>query len=187
MAAGIDTLLKYRNQRGGALLIILISASLFGFMVAIAGTSWQTIMQRHKEQELLWRGGQIRSAICSYYNYKPTEGVPLRQFPESLNDLLTDSRGKEPVKHLRKLYHSPLASQDWLLLPSPAGGIMGVLSDSEEMPFKMTGFKKENKSFNGQLRYKDWHFLCRPTQTKDKKIPATNVKSSSLKFGAEHF
>lgn len=167
MAAGMDTLLKYRNQRGGALLIVLISASLFGVMAAIAGTSWQTIMQRHKEQELLWRGGQIRSAICRYYNFGLAEGVPLKQFPESLNDLLSDSRGKEPVKHLRNLYRNPLVGQDWSLLMSPAGGILGIFSDSEERPFKRNGFKKENKSFMGQLRYKDWRFICVPTKIQD--------------------
>lgn len=185
MAARISAFPKYRNQRGGALLIVLISVSLIGFMAGIAGTSWQTIMQRHKESELLWRGGQIRSAICRYYNYKPTEGAALKQFPQRLDDLLSDSRGKKPVKHLRRLYRNPLADQSWLLLMSPTGGIMGVFSDSETLPFKMDGFSQANKSFIGKLRYKDWQFLCVPSISKKKKTPSSDDKSSSLKFGAQ--
>ncbi len=177
--------LKRCKQRGSVLLLVLISVTLFGFMAAIAGTSWQTIMQRHKEEELLWRGGQIRSAIGRYYNFKPSDGTPLSQFPPTLDDLLLDSRAPEPIKHLRKLYTNPFSDHGWDPIMSPRGGVMGVFIDSEDMPFKRYGFKEEDKSFNGQLRYKDWHFLWIPTKTVPPKPPTIDEKNSSLNFGAK--
>jgi type II secretory pathway pseudopilin PulG len=170
------TVHKLKNQCGAVLLMILVSVTLFGLMAGIAGTSWQTMMQRHKENELLWRGTQIRKAIDSYYNFKPSETVAIKQFPSSLNDLIKDPRILTPIKHLRKLYSDPVAGADWILIMAPGGGIMGVHSSSEAMPFKRYGFSEDNKLFNGQLRYIDWTFQYIPTKTNTKKKLESKVE-----------
>lgn len=168
---------KLNNQHGAVLLMVLVSVTLFGLLAGIAGTSWQTMMQRHKEKELLWRGSQIRKAIDSYYNFKPSETVAIKQYPPSLNDLIDDSRTLAPVRHLRKLYSDPITGDDWLLIMAPGGGIMGVHSSSEAMPFKRYGFSKDNESFNGQLRYLDWTFQYAPTKTEKKKKQESKVET----------
>lgn len=170
---------KLKSQRGAVLLLILVSVTLFGLLAGIAGSSWQTIMQRHKEEELLWRGSQIRKAINSYYNYKPSEAVAIKQFPSSLDDLISDPRILKPVKHLRKIYSDPITGNDWLLIKAPGGGIMGVHSSSETKPFKRYGFSESNKSFNGQLRYIDWDFLYTPTKADKEKQLNRKVESKN--------
>jgi len=63
------------NQQGAILLMVLITVALMGLMAGIAGSSWQTIVQRAKEADLLWKGNQIRQAIGSYYEASQVGGA----------------------------------------------------------------------------------------------------------------
>ena len=56
---------RLTNQHGVALMAVLMAVTILGLMSGIAGSSWKTIVQRGKEQELLWRGNQYRLAIES--------------------------------------------------------------------------------------------------------------------------
>ena len=170
-----------QNQRGAVLLMALLSVTLIGLLAGIAGSSWQTLMQRNKETELLWKGNQIRQAIKSYYQFSTSNGVPLQQYPPALDDLLQDPRSLEITRHLRHLYLDPMNSEDWELIPAPGGGVMGVKSTVDEVPFKQSGFSEENKSFVGKQSYHAWQFTYTPVSTQKKKQP----DSSAIKFGQE--
>jgi len=103
--------MNYAGNKGFVYLWALFAVTVAGVVMAATGQVWQTKMQREKELELLFIGDQFRKAIMSYYNNQLT-GV--RQYPESLKDLLEDKRGATPIRHLRKIYVDPMTwSDEW--------------------------------------------------------------------------
>ncbi|PLY00967.1 MAG: hypothetical protein C0622_08030 [Desulfuromonas sp.] len=72
------------------MLVLLIAVTILGLSAGMAGSSWKIITQRAKEQELLWRGNQIRKAIASYY--KTGHAGVQASYPSSMDDLLRDPR-----------------------------------------------------------------------------------------------
>ncbi len=97
------------GKKGFVYLWALYAITVAGVMMAATGQVWQTKSQREKEQELLFIGDEFRKAIMSYYNNQLT-GV--RQYPESLEDLLEDKRGPVPIRHLRRIYIDPMTMDD---------------------------------------------------------------------------
>ena len=150
--------------------------TLLGLMAGIAGSSWQTIVQRGKEQELLWRGGQIRKAIASYYDTK--QGGAKKSFPARFDLLLKDARFISTKRHLRQHYMDPLTGDDWVILKHPSGGIKGVRSGSEKEPFKKENFRIENEKFAGKTTYAEWEFIYKPDKNKPDKTSAKKNKGS---------
>ncbi len=170
---------KNFNQHGAALMLVLIILTLMGLAAGIAGSSWQTITQRAKEEDLLWKGGQIRTAIGRYYQTPQTGGTTIRKFPAGLEDLLLDSRYLETVRYLRKLYPDPMTGSQWEIVAAPGGGVMGVKSTSTQKPFKQDNFPEENRNFSGKQSYREWEFIYQPTVPKTTK-PATGTGSSGV-------
>ncbi len=158
-----------QNQRGVALIAVLVAVSLLGLMAGIAGSSWQTIRQRDREAELLWRGGQIRKAIESYYTMSHGQGTQ-KIYPSSLDNLVKDPRFVETRRHLRRLYLDPITGEDWIVLKDPNGRIIGVRSRSELTPFKQDNFSEENKDLAGKQSYSEWLFVYE-AKTAKKKTP----------------
>ena len=150
---------KLNSQQGAVLLMVLVSVVLLGLMAGIAGSSWQTIIQRAKETDLLWKGNQIRRAIGSYYETSHAGGAAPQSFPSELDFLIKDPRFLETRRHLRRLYPDPMTGEDWEIIKDPSGRIMGVRSSSEKEPFKQDSFIEENKSFVDQKSYRDWQFI----------------------------
>lgn len=176
---------RLTNQCGIALLGVLIAVTILGLMAGIAGSSWKTIMQRAKEQELLWRGDQYRQAIASYY--QTAHAGAQAMLPRTLDDLLKDPRSVSTLRHLRKLYPDPLTGGDWVLVKGPAGRIKGVHSSSPLKPFKQDGFSEENKDFAGKTTYSEWLFVFDTTsvtkQTSTPKTPqSTNPPATKTPF-----
>ncbi len=100
-----------RANKGFVYLWALFAVTVAGITLAATGQVWQTKLKREKELELLFIGDEFRKAIMSYYNNQLT-GV--RQYPESLEELLEDKRGPVPVRHLRKMYIDPMTlSDEW--------------------------------------------------------------------------
>ena len=150
---------KLNNQHGAVLLMVLVSVALLGLMAGIAGSSWQTIVQRAKETDLLWKGNQIRRAIGSYYETSHAGGAAPQSFPSELDFLIKDPRFLETRRHLRRLYLDPMTGEDWDIVKDPSGRVMGVRSSSDKEPFKKDNFIEENKSFVDQQSYHDWQFV----------------------------
>jgi type II secretory pathway pseudopilin PulG len=153
---------QLKNQHGAVLLMVLVTISLLGLMAGMAGSSWQTIVQRSKEEDLLWKGNQIRRAIESYYTSPQIQGTAAKAFPSQLQHLLVDPRFLEKTHHLRRLYPDPMTGKEWDLIRGPGGQIIGVKSSSNKVPFKQDGFSEINHKFRGQQSYANWQFVYQP-------------------------
>ena len=155
-----------RDGEGGyamAALIVALTVMLIG--MSVAAPSWRYLVKDMKEEELIFRGGQIADAI-ERYQARNGNAVPL-----SL-DVLVKGR------YLRKRYEDPMTEDgEWRLIrfgepivpghprPTPGtvpgggatglgtgpvvGGIFGVASKSTEEGLRL---------FNGRSRYDEWVF-----------------------------
>ncbi|MBL0010223.1 MAG: hypothetical protein IPP22_02805 [Nitrosomonas sp.] len=104
-------------ENGFVYLWALFAIALAGIVMAGTGQVWQAKSLREKEAELLYIGEQFRKAVMSYYNTGP------KQYPESLEDLLHDTRTPAVKRHLRKIYTDPITNTaEWgLIEESPSG------------------------------------------------------------------
>lgn len=161
------------NQHGSLLVFVLIAVTLLGLLAGIAGSSWQTIVQQAREQELLWRGGQIRQAIGSYY--QTAHGGGQSSYPATFEHLLKDPRFAGTKRHLRRHYLDPLTGEDWALIKEPNGRIKGVRSLSEKEPFKKDNFSKENEKLAGKTTYSEWEFIYIPEKKTAIPVPPPAV------------
>lgn len=147
--------------RGGAggftYLGLLVLVALIGLALAAAGEVAATSGQREREAQLLWVGHQYRAAIGRYWSLR-------RTYPLTLEELL----GAAPdapvqVRCLRRLYPDPMTNAvDWVLVPAPSGGIMGVASSSRRAPLKTGHFDEADQDFQDAGVYGDWQFTFRP-------------------------
>ena len=153
-------------ERGTALLTLLVAVVLLGLAAAKAGQSLAALMQREREDELLWRGQQYRQAIASYY------GVKQGMYPARLEDLLKDPRFPGTVRHLRRLYLDPMTGKEWEPVKDPAEKLIGVRSTSELTPFRQAGFPKVLENLDGKTKYSEWEFVFIP----EKKATTTPSK-----------
>ena len=151
----------FSNSNGFALLAVLTIVIIMGISLGAVGLSWSIILKREREEELLFRGSQIRDAISRWNIPRPGEhaSTPLRD----LKDLLKDPRTPQTVRYLRRLYTDPITNKEWVLLIDPSKGIQGVASASQEMPLKTSGFPDDFQDFNGKSRYCEWRFIYTPT------------------------
>jgi type II secretory pathway pseudopilin PulG len=150
------------NNKGFALLAVLTMVIIMGISLGAVGLSWRTIMQREREEELLFRGSQMRDAITRWYALKSVEqaAMPLRD----LKDLLKDPRTPQTVRYLRRLYTDPMTNKEWELINDPTKGIQGVASTSQETPLKTAGFPDDLQDFAGKSRYSEWRFVYTPSK-----------------------
>jgi type II secretory pathway pseudopilin PulG len=149
--------LSVRSQEGFTYIGVLLAVALIGTQLALAGVVWSFAQARQKERELLFVGGQFRTAISQYY-LNPMG--PQKEYPRRLDDLLKDPRYPGTVRHLRKIYADPITGKkQWGLIRLPNGGIIGVYSLSEEAPIKTGNFRPTDISFTNKQRYVDWKFV----------------------------
>jgi type II secretory pathway pseudopilin PulG len=147
---------QLRNgQRGAVLLTVLVALTLLGLSAGIAGSSWKSVMQRAREQELLFRGDQYRRAIASYHAARGG-------YPQRLEDLLKDPRALHTLRHLRRLYLDPMTGRAFETIRDKGGRIKGVYSASTLHPFKKEGFAEPYKDFAKAVTYRDWRFEFAP-------------------------
>ena len=163
--------MKPRHRQGGfTYLGLLFFVAILGVGLGMAGELWSVQSQRDKEAELLFAGRQIRAAIQSYYDSAPAGQQ--RRLPTKLQDLLEDKRWPVVHRHLRRLYVDPMTgTPDWLVLPGPGGGIVGVRSRSGIRPFKQAGFEEDEDSFEGAASVGEWTFALDTTGKSEKASP----------------
>ena len=144
------------NRKGFTYLAALMMVIIIGIMLGAVGQMWNTVMQREKEEELIFRGRQYKDAITRWY--KPRAGkqpTPLRK----LDDLLSDPNSLTTVRYIRRLYKDPITGKDWKIFNDPNKGIQGVASTSEDKPLKTKGFPDDLSDLSGKTRYSDWLFM----------------------------
>jgi len=146
-----------RSARGFTYVGLLALIVLIGLMLAAAGEVASTAAQRERESQLLWVGHEYRAAIARYWGQT-------RAFPPTLQDLLGSAPdAKIQVRYIRRLYPDPMTNAvDWVVVPAPNGGIMGVASSSKRPPLKTRQFEPPDQAFEGAAAYSDWQFTFQP-------------------------
>lgn len=147
-----------RSSEGGftyltALMIVMV----MGIMLAKTGQSWQQMMQREKEEELLFRGSQMQEALTRWH--RPAGGGHVATPLTDLKHLLQDPRTAGTVRHLRRPYLDPVTGKEWELIRDTARGIIGVRSRSELKPFKVDNFPEPLKGLTNKKSYREWQFV----------------------------
>jgi type II secretory pathway pseudopilin PulG len=155
---------RIQRERGFTYIALLAAIVIIGISLAAAGKYWSNILQREKEEELLFRGDQYVKAIERYAKAIP--GVV--RTPASIDDLLNDSRLMNR-HHLRRRYKDPITGEDFVEMFSIIGGqtkqLIGVHSSSDKEPLKQSNFPAGPndppyfKDFEGKKKYSEWQFV----------------------------
>jgi hypothetical protein len=155
------------SMKRGYLLIVLMLAVFtlsIGFMIAVP--IWQTELQREKEEELIFRGGQYVEAVRLYTLKNPG------RFPSSLEELVK-------ARHLRRLFRDPMTvGGEWNIILNPGGagparGAGGPVQEVVIVPEKALASVKNAqiigvvspstmtsvKIYNDQQSYDKWLFF----------------------------
>lgn len=147
------------GSRGFTYISLLFIMTVSGIALAQAGTFWSTVMRREMEEELLFRGGEIRDAIGMYYESSPGA----KSYPRNIEDLIKDTRYPVAKRYLRKIYPDPFTGKaDWEMIKAADGGIMGVKSRSVKEPYKKKNFPASLKGFEEKSSYSQWEFVYFP-------------------------
>jgi type II secretory pathway pseudopilin PulG len=112
------------RERGYTLVAIMVFMTLIAISILVVSPTVSKIMQREREEELIFRGRQYAQAIL---NYQKRQG----RFPLNLKDLMTTK-----PRSARKLYKEPMCNcENWGLIrvgqpwpppppgSNPAGGL----------------------------------------------------------------
>jgi type II secretory pathway pseudopilin PulG len=151
-----------RSCEGGfTYLTALMLVMIMGIMLAKTGQSWQQLMQRENEEELLFRGSQIQDALTRWY--RPAAGLHVATPLTDLKHLLRDPRVAGKVRHLRRLDRDPMTGKEWELIRDPVRGIIGVHSSSDLKPFKLDNFTEPLKGLTNKKSYHEWLFVVQAT------------------------
>ncbi len=152
------------SNKGFTYLMALILIVIMGIMLGAIGQSWQTIMKREKEAELIFRGSQIKDAITAWNTPAKSVGQ-IQQVATPLTDLkhlLEDPRTVDRKRYLRRMYTDPVTDKDWVIIRDPIKGIIGVASSSPDKPLKVDNFPDNLKDLAGKEKYSDWKFIFVP-------------------------
>lgn len=149
-------------QSGFTYVGVLIAVALLGVALAGLGQLWSAQVTRERERELLFIGGQYRSAILSYVASTPP-GKP--RYPRTLEDLVEDRRNVALRRHLRQVYPDPFTGRpDWETVLAPDGGIAALHSRHDGLPMKIGNFPPQFAKFEDARSYRDWVFGAPPTK-----------------------
>jgi type II secretory pathway pseudopilin PulG len=131
----------FANQNGFTYILALTIVMIMGIMLGMVGQSWKNIKQREQENELLFRGSQIKEAIENWYNgkYKPNSmphdrkvrplmdlkdllkdpNMPIifRFIPQSYASKVDDRNPKcAPDCAALKLFQDPMTGKEWTII-----------------------------------------------------------------------
>lgn len=164
-----DPITVCKNQ-GFTYIGVLIIVAVMMMALGAASEIWHSVMQREKEQELLFIGHQFRTAIGKYYALSGS------RYPPNLEALLeSDNTGAKKARFLRKLYIDPMTGDNkWGLVTGLDAKVTGIYSLSEEKPFKTSGFIDADIELEKAKTYSDWKFVYivkAPAQS----LPSGNV------------
>jgi len=143
--------------------MVLAMVVVVGIAASTAITTNSFKVKRDREEELLFRGVEIKNAIRSFY----LVGKSNKVFPRSLAQLVKDTRYPHK-RHLRKEYLDPITNTDFQMIPSMDGGFSGVFSSSNATPLKQANFPVGLIKLEGATQYSDWQFEYVPPKKTSK-------------------
>lgn len=155
---------------GFTYLMTLMLVVIMGIMLGMVGQSWRTVMKREREEELIYRGVQIRDAIKDWNDKDNKKNPPPTKLNE-LKQLVQDNRVVSGKRRLRREYKDPITGKDFNLIMDPLLGIVGVASTSSDKPLKTGGFPDDLKDLTEKQKYSDWKFIYQQNK------PGTQPKS----------
>jgi type II secretory pathway pseudopilin PulG len=150
-----------RARAGGFTYVgLLILMAIVGIAATASVQLGAVAQRRGAEQELLFLGAQFRAAFTSYANASPPNQP---RFPRTLEQLLRDPRVPGLRRHLRRVPVDPLTGKDeWGIVRSADGYIVGIHSLSEAAPIKRGNFGAEFAEFAQASSYQGWVFKAAP-------------------------
>ena len=188
-----------RHERGYAMAALLVSLAVIGVIVGMAMPVWRTVVQREREEELIFRGRQYARAIQLF------QRKYANAYPPNV-DVLVEQR------FLRKKYKDPVSKdgefeilyQATLAQRAAAQAGRGGLSPSTPMTAVqpgaapgavagsgfgtqvagpqggVVGVASKNKErsirvYNGRSAYSEWQFIWVPATTPPRTGPAGSV------------
>lgn len=153
----------FGSSQGFTYTALLAAIVIIGITLGSASKYWSSLMARDREEELLFRGNQYRMAIQKYMT-----AIPGRvQYPESIDQLLKDSRSPNGKRHLRQKFKDPITGEDFVLkIDQLSRRITGVHSSSEKEPIKKSNFSGDDRGFEGKTKYNEWIFEVITAQTR---------------------
>jgi len=168
-------------ESGYSLVALVSSMTVMFILMAAAMPTWKYIMKNDREEELLYRGGEIADAIVRFQKKNSNA------YPTSLDQLVKG-------KFLRRLYKDPMSKDGkWKLvhqgqaLPGGPAGIPGVGLGTSSTPTTTTtsttlatrpgggqggtsvgpilgvvstSTEKSLRIFNGRTQYNEWIFAA---------------------------
>jgi type II secretory pathway pseudopilin PulG len=175
LEANASRIRGHDGQCGYAMAALLVAMAVMAVLMTVAMPTWKQMMQREKEEELIFRGTQYARAIGAYQRKYANASPPTI-------DVLIEQH------FLRKKYKDPLApTQDGEFAPlyvsnqnpgspggqggpggqsstagtlastTPSGGIIGVAS-------KNTG--ESLRTYNDHHHYNEWQFIALQQSTR---------------------
>lgn len=134
---------------------LLVAIALLSLALSVAMPSWKTLVQREKEEELIWRGQQYDRAIQLYRKKNAAPGAPSV-------DKLVEGR------FLRKKYKDPITNADFEVIGvSQTPTAPGVQQPQRGFGQLVGGVRSKSKAkslrvLNGRTVYSDWQFTYVP-------------------------
>lgn len=142
-------------EAGFAMAGLLVAIAVMSLMLSVAMPTWRTLVQREKEEELIWRGQQYDRALQLYRKKNAAPGAP------SIDALVQG-------RFLRKKYKDPITNSDFEVIGlSPAGNAPGVQQPRQGFGQLIGGVRSKSKEkslriLNGRSVYSDWQFTYVP-------------------------
>jgi type II secretory pathway pseudopilin PulG len=152
------------SERGFAMAGLLVGIALLSLGLSVAMPTWKTLIQREKEEELIWRGQQYDRAIQLYRKKNAAPGAP------SLDHLVQG-------RFLRKKYKDPITGGDFEVVgvgQAPRAAGVGQTPRAAGVRQPQRGFgqliggvrsKSTARSFrvlDGRSTYNEWQFTYVP-------------------------
>ena len=141
---------KIPGRQGGfilAMLLALITAA--GILLTKAMPSVVAEVQRDQEEELIFRGEAIRTAMR---RYKAKTG----NYPTSLEELM-----KVKPRILRKLYKDPMTAEgEWEIVTAVQPGASGNATGLPIAAIHSRSSKDSFKIYQGKTLYSEWVFAA---------------------------
>ncbi|HFK7188288.1 hypothetical protein [Serratia odorifera] len=147
------------GQGGFTYLFVLLALTVLALALLKSQEMIKVHHHQQQEDELLFRGEQIRQAINSYQQASYANGC----YPPGFDALLVDARGGKKNYHLRRWFVDPLTgSQQWGMVHDQKGRWIGVHSQGHGRPLRKDGFGShvDEDKFKRATDYSEWVFLA---------------------------
>src|SRR3972149_1793302 len=95
---------SFRKEDGFTYLAALFMVAVIGIALSVTSEVWSGVVKREREEELIFRGTQMRDAIKSYYDSSPGKSVipPVPTQPP-IGPRLSPAKGP-----IRRIYDDPM-------------------------------------------------------------------------------